>query len=207
MSLGYQAVIRELLSTGCLYVQPAHVDYLQALGFPAAKASSGCLTNPCSEQCHTVKSAHCWILRSTFFPTTTKKKKLNILQICCCLLCATLLTRCHNKKKEPKWAKNPREGSDRITPFASSVTDTHHSPIAFCKWQKTTGMHGLKIEMMSDRDCGTEKKVRVREDSGGLRCLFRPIDAETSVVLQTPGSSRHSWGKTLNVKWFQADCS
>lgn len=59
MSLGYHAVIRELLSTGCLYVQSAHVDYLQALGFPAAKASSGCLANPSSEHCHTVKSALC----------------------------------------------------------------------------------------------------------------------------------------------------
>lgn len=57
MSLGYQAVISERLSTGCLYVQSAHVDYLQALGFPAAKASSGCLTNPSSEHCHTVNSA------------------------------------------------------------------------------------------------------------------------------------------------------
>lgn len=56
MSPGYHAVIRELLSTGCLYVQSAHVDYLQALGFPAVKASSGCLTNPSSEHCHTVKS-------------------------------------------------------------------------------------------------------------------------------------------------------
>lgn len=59
MSLGYHPVIRELLSTGRLYVQSAHVDYLQALGFPAAKASSGCLTNPSSEHCHTVKSALC----------------------------------------------------------------------------------------------------------------------------------------------------
>lgn len=57
LSLGYHAVIREPLRTGCLYVQPAHVDYLQALGFPAAKASSGCLTNPSSERCHTVKTA------------------------------------------------------------------------------------------------------------------------------------------------------
>ena len=62
MSLGYLAVIRELLSTGCLYVQSAHVDYLQALGFPAAKAGSGCLTNPSSVPSHTVKSEstpHC----------------------------------------------------------------------------------------------------------------------------------------------------
>lgn len=52
MSPGYHTVIRELLSTGCLYVQSAHVDYLQALGFPAAKASSECLPNPSSEQRH-----------------------------------------------------------------------------------------------------------------------------------------------------------
>lgn len=52
MSPGYHAAIRELLSTGCLYVQSAHVDYLQALGFPAAKASSECLPNPSSEHCY-----------------------------------------------------------------------------------------------------------------------------------------------------------
>lgn len=71
MSLGYHAVIRELLSTGCLYVQSAHVDYLQALGFPAAKASSGCLTNPSSEHCHTVKSVSVESLAAPF-PTTNK---------------------------------------------------------------------------------------------------------------------------------------
>lgn len=59
LSLSYHAVIREPLRTGCLYVQAAHVDYLQALGFPAAKASSGCLTNPSSEHRHTVKTALC----------------------------------------------------------------------------------------------------------------------------------------------------
>lgn len=68
MSLGHHAVIRELLSTRCLYVPSAHVDYLQALGFPAAKASSGCLTNPSSEHCHTVKPSLCRIPCYTSFP-------------------------------------------------------------------------------------------------------------------------------------------
>lgn len=34
------------ISAGCLYVQPPHVDYLQALGFPAAKAAPGVLQIP-----------------------------------------------------------------------------------------------------------------------------------------------------------------
>lgn len=56
-SLGHHAVIGEPLRTACLYVQAAHVDYLQALGPPAAKASSGCQTNPSSERRHTAESA------------------------------------------------------------------------------------------------------------------------------------------------------
>lgn len=79
MSLGYHAVIRELLSTGCLYVQSAHVDYLQALGFPAVKASSGCLTNPSSEHCHTVKSGLFRIYLCTF--SHNDKNCKNIFQM------------------------------------------------------------------------------------------------------------------------------
>ena len=113
MSPGYLAVIRELLSTGCLYVQSAHVDYLQALGFPAAKASSGCLTNPSSEHCHTVKAALCRIPSLHLFPPLPQKK--DIFQIC---LFNLILCNLQSKTSE---------ANERKREFGSSVTDTRRS--------------------------------------------------------------------------------
>lgn len=46
MSQGYLAAIREWLSTGCLYMQSAHVDYLQALGFLLFKPALGAIQIP-----------------------------------------------------------------------------------------------------------------------------------------------------------------
>ena len=46
MSQGYLAVIREWLSTRCLYMQSAHVDYLQALGFLLLKPALGAIQIP-----------------------------------------------------------------------------------------------------------------------------------------------------------------
>lgn len=72
------AVMREPLRTGCLYVQAAHVDYLQALGFPAAKARSGCLTNPRSEHRHRVESAFCLNPTLHLFTTITTNNRGHI---------------------------------------------------------------------------------------------------------------------------------
>lgn len=113
MSLGYHAVIRELLSTGCLYVQSAHVDYLQALGFPAAKASSGCLTNPSSEHCHTVKSA---LLNPLLhlFPLQTKPRHNSDRFLC--FLFIQLSCNIQMVHKQP-------QNKDRITPITQVALD------------------------------------------------------------------------------------
>lgn len=46
MSQGYLAAIREWLSTRCLYMQSAHVDYLQTVSFPLLKPALGALQIP-----------------------------------------------------------------------------------------------------------------------------------------------------------------
>lgn len=125
MSLGYHAVIREPLSTGCLYVQSAHVDYLQALGFPAAKASSGCLTNPSSEHCHTVKSALCWIPCCTFFPLQWKP---DIFQIG--LSVVSVLQLYWPQKQQPKSAG----GTSAFKSLKWSLV--HTVKITFSKWKE-----------------------------------------------------------------------
>lgn len=69
MSQGYLAMIREWLSTGCLYMQSAHVDYLQALGFLLLKPALGAIQIP-AQRITTESSLRCG---SSLTPLPTTK--------------------------------------------------------------------------------------------------------------------------------------
>lgn len=202
MSLGYHAVIRELLSTGCLYVQSAHVDYLQALGFPAAKASSGCLTNPSSEHCHTVKSALCWIPHcASFAPWQQQKKTPKTASLFffffsfSFLLHATLPTTITvtSVPTGPVWM----EGEEGKEIHKNSLQAWHTPPTTpFCKWQ---------IEKLHDKR-SREKFTMSRT----MRNQRKFVQAHQRGYVCTSANVRlllPQLANILNVKWFQADCS
>ena len=175
----------------------------------AAKASSGCLTNPCSEHCHTVKPALCWNPHCTFSHYDKKQTYFRYVPLCS-LLCATLLTYCNNRKQyqQPKSKGGIRENHsicfkcDRYTPLTS------HSPndrkqMWYAVWKYRWCQFLWMGKCSGGNHSGCFHRESDNEKRRGHRCLFRPINRETSVVLQTSSSSHHSWGRPWTWNGFK----